>query len=192
MSVTRVEGDPEEQVPREKVHRLVILALVGALVATWVSVVWLVEGKSSVEDDLAEAEDDLASYAAGPDAQAAAESILGEMISFDHRDLDDEYEWTSYLADSELRADYEDDIVPRLSKVIRRTKASADGEIDQSAYNIVDEETVNVLAFIRQRLTDVDNRDGLIAEQWASLTMVRDDGDWLVGKIDIVSVPPPS
>ena len=28
-----------------------------------------------------------------------------------------------------------------------------------------------MLAFIRQTFTDVDNKDGVIAEQWASLSM---------------------
>ncbi len=38
----------------------------------------------------------------------------------------------------------------------------------------------------------MDNKDGVIAEQWASLTMSRDGDGWLVDEIDIVSVPPPS
>jgi hypothetical protein len=177
---------------REKVYRLIIVAAVGALVATLVAVVWLVQGKNSTQDELDRAEEDLASYVAGPEAQAAAESILGEIISFDFRDMDDEYDWTKYLADDDLRSDYEDDIAPRFRKVILRTEATADGEIEQSAYNIVDEDTVNVLAFVRQRLTDVDNPDGVIAEQWASLTMTRDGDGWLIENIDIVSVPPPS
>lgn len=191
MSVVRADHGPSgtDQDQREKVYRLIIVVLVGALIATLVAVVWLVQGKNSAQDDLDGTRD---AYGAGPDAQAAAEAILGEMISFDHRDLDDEYAWTRFLANDELRADYEDDIVPKLRKVIRRTKATADGEVDQSAYNIVDEETVHVLAFIRQRLTDVDNRSGVIAEQWASLTMTRRDGEWLIDEIDIVSVPPPS
>ncbi len=86
------------------------------LIVTWVAVIWLVQGKKSAEDDLTETKE---SYASGPDAQAAAERILGEMISFDYRDIDDEYDWTKYLADDELRSDYEDHIVPKLGKVIR-------------------------------------------------------------------------
>ncbi len=183
--------DPEVE-QREKLYRLVIVVAVGALIATLVAVVWLVQGKNSTQDDLDRAEEDLASYAAGPEAQAAAESILADIISFDFRDMEDEYDWTKYLADDDLRSDYEDDIAPRFRKVILRTEATADGTIEQSAYNIVDEDTVNVLAFVRQRLTDVDNQDGVIAEQWASLTMTRDGDGWLIENIDIVSVPPPS
>ena len=183
---TEVEDDPQQ---REKVYRLLIVVLVGVLVATWVAVVWLVQGKNSVDDDLEETKD---SYAAGPDAQAEAERILGEMISFDYRDIGDEYDWTKYLGDDELRGEYEDRIIPRLTKLIRRTKATAEGEVVQSAYDQLDEDHVDVLAFIRQNLTDVDNKDGVLAEQWASLSMSRDGDGWLIDKVDIVSVPPPS
>lgn len=193
MSVIRVlkpEGEDQEQ--REKVYQLLILVILGVLIATFVAVVWLVQGKESTQEDLDEAEDQLASYTAGPEAQAAAESILGEIISFDHRRMDNEYDWTRYFADGDLRADYEDNIAPDLRKLILRTKATARGKVEQSAYNIIDEDSVEVIAFVRQRITDVDNREGVLAEQWASLTMIRDGDVWLIDKMDIVSVPPPS
>ncbi len=189
MSVTKVvrpEAGPDD---REKLYRLLVIVLVGVLIATWVAVVWLVQGKNSADDELEQTKE---SYAAGPDAQAEAERILGEMISFDHRDIGDEYDWTRYLGDDELRSQYEDSIIPRLTKVIRRTKAAAEGEVVQSAYDQVDEDHVEVLAFIRQTLTDVENKDGVLAEQWASLSMSRDGDGWLIDKVDIVSVPPPS
>lgn len=189
MSVERVADDDQQ---RERLYRLIIVALVGVLVATWVAVIWLVQGKNSAEEDLEKAEKDNEAYAAGPDAQAAAERILGEMLSFDFREIGTEYEWTKYLANDELRSDYEDNIAPKSTKVIRRTKATARGEVVQSAYSTGPDDRVVVLAFIRQKLTDVDNKDGVISEQWASLTMVPEGDDWLIDKVDIVSVPPPS
>lgn len=195
MSLISVEKggpvDPDQE-QREKVYRLIIIVLVAALIATFVAVVWLVQGKNSTQDDLDDADGKIEAYAAGPDAKAAAEDILGEIISFDYGDMDHEYDWTKYLANEELRADYENNIAPKFRKVILKTKATAKGEIQQSAYNIVDEDNVNVLAFVRQRLTDIDNKDGVIAEQWATLSMIRDGDEWLIEKIDIVSVPPPS
>lgn len=186
MSVTRVEEDPHQ---REKTYRLLIVVLAGALILTLVVLIWFVQGENSAEDEL---EDTKESYAAGPDAQAEAERILAEMISFDYREIGDEYDWTKYLGDDELREEYENTIIPRLTKVIRRTKAAAEGEVVQSAYDQIDEDHVDVLAFIRQNLTDVQNKDGVVAEQWASLSMSRDGNGWLIDKVDIVSVPPPS
>ena len=37
------------------------------------------------------------------------------MISFDYREIDDEYGWTKYLGNDELRDEYEDTIIPRLT-----------------------------------------------------------------------------
>lgn len=187
MSVEILGGDGPQQ--REKAYRLIIAVLGALVVVLGFLAVWQFQGKNSAEDDAKEVE---ASYTAGPDAQADAERILHEMISYDYREIDDEYEWTRYLADGELRDDYENKIIPKLQKLIRRTKAAAEGEIKDVAYNIVDDDTVKVLAFIRQNLTNVDTpRSGVIDEQWARLTMVRDSDEWLIGDINIVSVPPP-
>ena len=153
----RAEGRGRRE-QREKVYRLLIVVLVGVLVATWVAVVWLVQGKNSAEDELDETKE---SYAAGPGRPGRGRGILGEMISFDYREIGDEYDWTKYLGDDELREQYEDTIIPRLSKLIRRTKAAAEGEVVQSAYDQIDEDHVDVLAFIRQKLTDIDNKDGV-------------------------------
>lgn len=189
MSGEKAADDPQQ---REKLYRLVILVLVGVLVATWIAVVWLVQSRNSAEDKLDKAEHDNAAYTAGPDAQAAAERILGEMISYDYREIDGEYAWTKYLADDDLRTDYEQRLTPKLEKVIRKSKSKADGEVAQSAYNILDEDHVQVIAFIRQELTTAGEKKGVIDEQWTSLAMVRDGDEWLVEKITPLNVPPPS
>ncbi|MDZ5620498.1 hypothetical protein SFC88_06670 [Nocardioides sp. HM23] len=191
MSVSRVETTAEDHQQREKVLRLVILMLVGALVATLAAVVWLVQGNNSLQDDLDQAEADVASYAEGPDALAAAEKALGEIISYDYRDLDDEFDWTQHFA-GELRTQYEDDLVPTFRKVIRRFRMTAEGEVAESAYDIVDSGTVQVIAFVRQSLSNEDNRKGVLDEQWTSLTMVRDGDTWLIEMITPLNVPPPS
>lgn len=180
------------QLQREKVYRLTIVVLVGALIATWVAVVWLIQGKNTADDEVDKSEDELAAYTAGPDAQAAAERILGEMVSYDFREMNSEYEWTKYLADDDLRTDYEDRLTPKLEKVIRKSKSSAEGDVVRTAYNILDEDQVQVIAFIRQKLTTAQDRKGVIDEQWTSLTMVRDGDEWLIEKITPFDVPPSS
>jgi|GEM_PF-4288254 len=190
MSVERV-GEDEQQ--RERLYRLVIVALVGVLVATWVAVIWLVQGKSSAEDDLEQAERENAAYAAGPDAQAAAERALDEILSYDYREIEDEFAWTSRFTD-ELRSEYEGDLVKDLRKLIERFETVARGEVVESAYEVAGDE-VQVIAFIRQRLTTKADRKadraGVVDERWTELTMVRDGDDWLVAKIDPFNIPPP-
>ena len=190
MSVEKVAEDEQQ---REKLYRLVIVALVGVLVASWVAVIWLVQGKSSAEDDRERAEKENAAYAAGPDAQAAAEQTLDEILSYDYREIDDEFEWTSRFTD-ELRSEYEGDLVKDLRKLIGRFQTVARGEVIESAYEVAGDE-VQVIAFIRQRLTTKADRkadrEGVVDERWTELTMVRDGDDWLVAKIDPFNIPPP-
>jgi hypothetical protein len=176
---------------RERLYRSLVLALVVVLALTWGAVVWLLSGKSKAEEDLEAAERKVDAYAAGPEARDAAEALLEEMVSFDHASIDTEYQWLASFS-PELRAEYEDEKIPSLRKVIKLTKAEARGEIVETAYETSDPEHVTVLAFIRQRITDARNRRGLVEEQWATLKMGRSDGEWLIDDIDIVSVPPPS
>jgi hypothetical protein len=181
-----------DQEQREKLFRLVILVLVAALIATFVAVVWLVQGKNSTQDDLDEAEEDLASYSAGPEAQAAAEEILGVMTSYDYRETDDLADrWTKYLGSEELREQYETELIPDLVKAVRLTKTVAVGEVESSAYNLVDEDHVKVLAFVRQRIRSKDDPKGVLDAEWFSLDMVRDGGEWLVEEVRPYDVPPP-
>lgn len=191
MSVTRAETGAHDQQQREKVLRLVILVLLGALLATLVAVIWLVQGKNSTQDELDKAEEDVAAYAEGPDALAAAEQALGEIVSYDYRDLDDEFTWTKHFT-GDLRAEYEDDLVPTFRKVIRKLQMTAKGEVAESAYDIVDSGKVQVIAFVRQNLANRDDRKGVLDEQWTSLTMVRDGDTWLIETITPLNVPPPS
>lgn len=188
MSVV-VKGEPPEN--RERLLRLLVLGLVVVLALTWGAVVWLLSGKNKAEEDLEAAERKVDAYAAGPEARDAAEALLEQMVSFDHATIDTEYRWLEKFS-PELRADYEEKRIPSLRKVIKATRAKAEGEIVQTAYETADPEHVTVLAFIRQRLTDARNRRGLVEEQWATLKMAREGGEWLIDDIDIVTVPPPA
>jgi Mce-associated membrane protein len=174
----------------EQVYRIVILVLVATLVVAGCVVIWLVSEKNKANDEVADQAAEIDSYAAGPEARDAAEAMLLEMLSFDYKDLDDEYVWLDNFSSDELRARFADQ-VPKLKKVIRKSKASAEGEVVQSAYSTLDSESATVLAFVRQKLKDANNRKGAIEDQWTTLTMVRDGDDWLIDDIDIVTVPPP-
>jgi Mce-associated membrane protein len=195
VSAVRVQKSPvgqDDQEQREKVYRLFIIVLTGALVATLVAVVWLVQGKNSTQDDLDDAEEELASYTAGPDAQAAAEEILVVMTTYDYRETDDLAErWTKYIGNEDLKDQYEKQLVPDLVKVAKLTRTVAEGEVETSAYNLVDEDHVNVLAFVRQTIRSKEDPKGVLDEEWFSVDMEREGGEWLVEQIRPYDVPPP-
>lgn len=193
MSVVSVERTDDDRLQRERLHRIVVIVLVGALIATWVAVVWLLEGKDSAEDDLAKAEDDLASYSAGPEAQSAAEEILLVMTSYDYRRTEGLADrWTQYIGNEDLKDKYEKDLIPDLVKAVKLTKTVAVGEVESSAYNLVDEDHVNVLAFVRQRIKSKEDPKGVLDAEWFSVDMVRDGDEWLVEAVRPYDVPPPS
>lgn len=195
MSVVSVEKpgpvDPDQE-QREKLYRLIIVVAVGALIATLVAVVWLVQGKNSAQDDLDETEEELAAYTAGPEAQDAAEEILGVMTSYDYRKTGDlAARWTRYIGNEDLKEQYEDELIPDLVKAVKATKTVAVGEVETSAYNLVDEDHVRVLAFVRQSIKTERDPKGVLDEEWFSLEMVRVGDEWLVEEVRPYDVPPP-
>lgn len=189
-----VERVGEDQQQRENLYRVVIVALVAVLIASWVAVVWLVQGKNSAEDERDAAKDKVASYAAGPDAQDDAEEALAVMTTYDYRETKDLADrWTRYLGNSELKKQYEDELIPNLVKAVKLTKTVAVGEVESSAYSLVDDDHVNVLAFVRQTIKTKDAPKGVLDAEWFSLAMVRDgDSDnWLIDEVRPYDVPPP-
>lgn len=174
----------------ERRYQLALLVLVGIVLVGAVSTVWLVSKKNSAEDDLNDANDKIATYAAGPEARDAAESMLVEMLSYSYKHIDDEYTWLDNLTDEDLRKQYSQQI-PKLKKIIKASKASAEGEVVSSAYNTVDEDHATVLAFVRQVLK-ANGKKSAVEDQWTTLDMVREGGDWKIANIKIVTVPPSS
>jgi hypothetical protein len=195
ISVEKAAGSQDLE-QRERVYRLIIVVAVGALIATLVAVVWLVQGKNSAQDDAddakEQAEEGIAAYTAGPEAQAAAEEILGVMTTYDYRktgDLADR--WTRYIGNEDLKEQYENELIPDLVKAVKLTKTVAVGEVETSAYNLVDEDHVNVYAYVRQRIKSKDDPKGVLDEEWFSIDMVRVGDDWLVEQVHPYDVPPP-
>lgn len=194
MTVTVTPSSPPESpLTTERRYQFAILVLVVLVLIATVFATWLVSKKNTAEDDLEDAQGKLATYSAGPEARDAAEDDLREMISYDYRHVDDEYTWLDRIGNDKLRSRLQKQTA-NLAKVIKLSKVTAKGEIVQSAYNTIDENTATVLAFVRQTLSSPTNKHASVAEQWTTLKMTRDDPDspWLIDDIDIVDVPPPS
>jgi hypothetical protein len=194
MTVTVTPGGRGESgTTTERRYQLAILVLVALVLVAVVLATWLVSKKNTAEDDLKDAQDKLATYAAGPEARDAAEDDLREMISYDYRHVDDEYAWLDRIGNAKLRSNIQKQ-TRKLAKVIKLSKVTAKGTIVNSAYNTIDENTATVLAFVRQTLSSPLDKNVRVAEQWTTLKMTREDADspWLIDDMDIVNVPPPS
>jgi Mce-associated membrane protein len=191
VTVVQKGETPTATSPTERRYQLAVLVLVVLVLVGAVFSLWLVSKKNSAEDDLRKAESDNATYAAGPEARDAAESMLLDMTSYSYKDIDDEYTWLDNFSSDELRQRYAKQI-PKLKKIIKASHASAKGQVVVSAYNTVDEDSATVLAYVRQVLKTKDDQRGAVEDQWTTLKMVRDGSGWKIDDIDIVTVPPPS
>ncbi|MEZ0580813.1 hypothetical protein [Nocardioides sp. MH1] len=195
MSVVQRGETPGGPTPNERRYQLAILVLLVVLLAVLfapsIGLVWLVSAKNSAEDDLSKEKADNAAYAAGPEARDAAEKMLLEMTSYSYKDIDDEYSWLDNFASDALRKRYAQQI-PKLKKIIKASQASAEGEVRQSAYNTIDDDTATVLAYVRQVLRTKGDKRGHVEDQWTTLKMVRQGDGWKIGDIDIATVPPVS
>lgn len=189
------KGETADTSQTERRYQLVIIVLLVVLLAVLfapsVGLVWVTSEKDTANDDLDKAKEDVATYAAGPEARDAAEKMLVDMTTYSYKDIDDEYSWLDNFASDDLRKRYAKQI-PKLKKIIKASKASADGEVKESAYNTIDEDTATVLAFVRQELRTKGQKRTTVEDQWFTLKMVRDGDGWLIDDLDLANVPQPS
>jgi len=178
--------DDRPATAQDRTYRAVIVVLVAALAAAAALAVWSFLRDPGTERGSADSAT-LADLAA---AEESARDLLVDMTTYDFRELDDEYAWLDRLTDADLRARMEERVAD-IGEVITAGKVTARGTVERSAYRANEDGSVTVIAFVRQRITDRSNDGRKLEEQWATLTMVRDAGDWLVDDIELSDVPQP-
>src|SRR3546814_5897263 len=110
------------------------------------------------------------------------------MTTYDYQDIDEVYDWVDRLTNADLKAKMtanEEDF----KKIVTIAKATAEGEVVDSAYRANGDGSVKVIAFIRQEIRDAEHKGFKIDEKWATLVQVEDAGTWLVDKVDLSNVP---
>lgn len=168
-----------------RTYRNVIVLLIAVLTAAVALTVWAL-----VRDPGTEPADDAATLSDLEAADESARALLVDMTTYDYRELEDEYGWLDQLTNAELRAQMEERVAD-IEKVVRVGKVTAKGSVERSGYRANDNGSVTVIAFVRQQITDRSNEGRKLEEQWATLTMVDDGGDWLVDDIELSGVPQP-
>lgn len=123
---------------------------------------------------------------AGEAALAAARQVLVDMTTYDYKTIDDDFEWIDQITDPDLHARMTKN-VKSLTRIIRSSKATAKGEVVDAAPRVVDAKNVEVLAFVDQLIKDAEHKGYKVEEQRISMTMVLDEGEWRVGRLDLLS-----
>lgn len=117
-----------------------------------------------------------------------AEQIVVAWLTYDYRTYRDDMTWVTESGTESFRETYSPEALEGLrTQMVGPRKLVSRGRVVNSAADAVDEDTVRVLVFTDQTLTDADirrqGREPLRARSGAELTMVREGDDWLVEEL---------
>lgn len=191
--MTRVtESQTESHTEDSQATRFKTLAaiLAVALVLAVAAAVWLYVQKGDADDkaDAAEAQlDDL------DEADLAARELLHDMTTYDYKHVDEMYDWLDQLGSSDVKKQTASNAT-RFEKVVRISKASAEGEVQESASRLGPDDSVVVILFVHQTITEERTGSTKTEDQWATFTMVPGDTDsgWLAQDIQLSGIPNPA
>jgi Mce-associated membrane protein len=162
---------------RDRELKIVCAALAVALVAALVGVALLWRERTADGDQ----------EAAGAAAEKAARSAVAEMTTYDYRTVADDFAWVDDAGTERFQAFF-----GRVSKsaisFIKSVKASATGEVVDSAAAFVDDEHVRVLLFVDQKITSQGSKGAKLDQPRVTMNMVLQDGHWLVDEMQVNDV----
>jgi Mce-associated membrane protein len=137
-------------------------------------------------------EDETASTSVGdafPDAQAAAEKAAVAITAYDFRDLEGSRAAAVPFMTEAYQAKY-DKLFAVLEENAPNTKTIVQTRLVGSAVGLVSDDRVQVLVFFDRSTTNAVVTEPQITRDQATLTMAREDGDWLVD--DLTTTRPDS
>jgi len=155
-------------------------ALVAALIA--LALVWREwDQASDRSDDLGhaiEVVDDPAD-----EAEAAAREAAVRMTTYDYHSLKQDFAWIDEIGTEQFRRDFTLASKP-VRRVIEATRTQAQGEVMASEVRLDDEEHATVVLFVDQILVDRSSSRPKLDQVRLRISMVRQDGRWLVAEIE--------
>lgn len=161
--------------------RIVCGALAALLVAAAAGCFLLWQDRSDLHDLEARADAESA-------ATEEAERIVVAWLTYDYRTYQDDVGWVVGSGTERFQEEYSPEALEGLrTKMVGPQQIVSRGRIVDSAATVEDDDTVKVLVFTDQTLTDKAIRRGgkepLHARSGVELTMVRDGDTWLVDEL---------
>lgn len=160
--------------------RFVSAALALLLVGAVVGCVLLWRDRTDLED----LQDRVAAEAA---ATEEAERIVVAWLTYDYRSFDEDMRWVAESGTDRFQEERSEELLEGLrTKMVGPRRIVSRGRVLDSAASW-EEDRVKVLVFTDQTLTDKEirrqGRPALHARSGVELTMVHDDGEWLVDEL---------
>jgi Mce-associated membrane protein len=128
--------------------------------------------------------DERAHEDAGSAAEKAARAAVVKMTTYDYRTVDDDFTWVEDAGTTAFQ-DYFAKASTNAIAFIKTVKASATGEVKDSAAVVEDDEHVRVLLFVDQTITSKGQKDSNTDQPRVTFHMVLQDGQWLVDQVGI-------
>jgi len=160
-------------------NRILILALVGAVVAAALFCGLWLTGRSTSPDEI-----DGALAQEAPDARATAQEVVELLINLDAENVDEAGERVLELSTGNFREDYEE-LLPGLGPAFEEAEASATGEILEGpdvTFSASDE--ASAVARVAQTTT-VDGTERSVGFT-VRLTLVKDDTGWKADAFELL------
>ncbi len=161
---------------------LLLLSVVALLVVT---LLWQAE-----RDDEDRADQALIQLEAGEGAEAAARKAVVAMTSYRYQSVEEDFSWVEEAGTDKFRDHYAEVSQP-VKELVLKLKAQASGSVVASAPIVHDAEHVTVLLFVDQELSS-EGASGEpsrgLDQPRVTMTMVRQDGRWLVDAVELKSL----
>lgn len=161
---------------------LLLLSVVALLVVT---LLWQAD-----RDHSEQAEQALAYAEAGEAAEAAAREAVVAMTSYRYQTADQDFAWVEDAGTDKFREQYAEVSKP-VKELVVRLKAQAAGSVVASAPVVEDADHVTVLLFVDQELSsqgETGERSRGLDQPRVTMSMVREDGRWLVDAVELKSL----
>lgn len=183
--MTLLAGPPAQPSrPGRRGMSWLVLALCGALVVALVALafVWREWDQAGDRgDDVGHAIDVLTDPA--DEAEAAARDAAVKMTTYDYRTVEKDFAWIDRIGSEKFEKDFSVSSRP-VKRAIRVTRTQAQGEVMASVVRLKDEDHAHVLLFVDQLLVDRGSAQPKLDTIRLRIDMVRQDGRWLVDRIE--------
>ena len=121
---------------------------------------------------------------AGQQARAAADSYAQVLTSIDSNRVDENFDQVLAGATGEFKDMYSQSSM-QLRQLLIDNKASAHGVVVESAVQSATRDTVVVLLFVDQSVSNTQVPDPRIDRSRIKMTMQKVDGKWLTSKVEL-------
>lgn len=117
-------------------------------------------------------------------AERAAREAVVEMTTYDHTTVDEDFAWVEEAGTEKFQDFFADASAPAI-ELIKQVRATAEGEVVESAAVVEDEEHVTVLLFVDQTIASADQDGAKVDQPRVTMQMVEQGGEWLVDEVQV-------